>query len=313
MRVFRSLDELERDRAAVAGGTLSVGNFDGVHLGHQRILARAAELARPVAVMTFDPHPLAVLNPAQAPPVMTPTPYRLELLAAAGVDAALVVSTDRELLAMEPEQFVEQVVVARFAPRAMVEGPNFGFGRGRRGDIDLLRGLGRRFGFDVQVVEQVARPLPGHSSPRPISSTLVRRLISGGNVEAARACLGRPYRLIGEPTSGAGRGRRIGFPTVNLAPGGQLLPADGVYAAVADCEPHRGPAAVNIGPSPTFGRDESVVEAHLLDFEGTLECERLSLDLLARLRGVEKFDSPEALAEQIGRDVADTRRIAADR
>ncbi|MDD4889207.1 MAG: bifunctional riboflavin kinase/FMN adenylyltransferase, partial [Phycisphaerae bacterium] len=260
MIVFRQLNEVD---AAAAGGSLTIGNFDGVHLGHQRLIARAAELARPVVVMSFQPHPMAVLNPRQAPPELTPVELRLRLLEQAGADAVLVMPVTRELLGLEPEAFVRTVVADRFRPRVVVEGPDFGFGRGRCGDIDTLAALGRSFGFGVEVVHGVQRLLPGHHEPVTISSTLIRRLIGGGAVDAAAECLGRPYRLVGRCVTGRGQGRRIGFPTANVAVESQLLPADGVYAGVARSGGGQWPAAISIGPAPTFEFTEPAVEAHL--------------------------------------------------
>jgi riboflavin kinase/FMN adenylyltransferase len=243
--------------------------------------------------------------------VLTPPAYRAELLGAAGADAVAIARTDQDLLEMEPEAFVREVVVGRFAPQAVVEGPGFGFGRNRRGDTDLLAELGRHFGFAVHVVEKVVQALPGHREASPVSSTLVRRLLSVGSVQDAAACLGRPYRLIGRLVPGQGRGRAIGVPTANLDCGRQLLPAEGVYAAVARCSKYNGPAAVNIGPAPTFNQAQSTVEAHLLDFAGELGTGEVGLDLMVRLRGVQKFDSPDVLVAQIQRDLAETRRVAA--
>ena len=285
MRIYGDIDSIET--VVVAGGSLAIGNFDGVHLGHQRLLARARELAagRPVVAMTFDRHPMAVLNPRQAPQVMTPTPLRTQLLGQAGADVVVILPTTRELLALEPEPFVRQIVVERVRPRAVVEGPDFGFGRGRAGDIDTLRQFGQQFGFEVAVVEPVVRSLPGHHEPVAVSSTLIRRLIAGGAMEPATACLGRPYRLVGAPVSGAGRGRRIGLPTVNVDVGEQLLPMEGIYAGFAHWPKGTRPAAINIGPAPTFGVTQVVVEAHLLDFSGELAAERIELDLIRRLRG----------------------------
>ncbi len=307
MRVYRSLDQI--DRAEVSGGSLSVGNFDGVHLGHQLIIAEGRRIALPAVAMTFDPHPLAVLSPRQAPPMMTPLELKVRLLGEAGADAVVVLPTDRSLLALDPEQFVRDVVAARIGPRAMIEGPGFGFGRGRAGDIDTLRQLGGSFGFDVHVVVGVARVLAGSHEPSLVSSTLVRRLIGGGSVEAAAQCLGRPYRLVGRPVSGRGRGRKIGFPTINVDTGAQLLPAEGVYAGLARCGGFEGPAAINIGPAPTFDHFQPAVEAHLVDLAGSVACEQIELDVAMRLRGVERFRSSQALVRQITRDVEQVRRL----
>lgn len=307
MKIFRQLNLI--DSAAVAGGSLTIGNFDGVHLGHRQLIEQAAAIAGPVVVMTFHPHPMAVLNPRQAPAMLTPIDRRLALLDQAGADVAVVAPVTPDLLSLSAEDFVKTVVVESVRPRVVVEGPDFGFGRGRDGDIDTLRELGRSFGFEVKVVAGVQRLLPGHHEPVTISSTLVRRLIGGGAVGAAAQCLGRPYRLVGRCVRGRGQGRRIGFPTANLATESQLQPADGVYAGLAHCGGHTMPAAISVGPAPTFDFALSAIEAHLLDFDGDLLDKTLELDLLARLRGVEKFATVEALIVQVGRDVAAVRRL----
>lgn len=308
MKVFRDIAQVQR--AVVAGGSLTIGNFDGVHLGHRRLIERAGELARPAVVMLFHPHPMVVLNPRQAPPVLTPLDVRLELIAEAGADAAVVVAADAELLALSPERFVRELVAGQIGPSVIVEGVDFGFGLGRSGDVDTLRDLGRTHGFTVEVVPPVMRTLSGHHEPLAISSTLIRRLISGGSVDAAGECLGRPYRLIGTPVAGRGQGRRIGFPTVNLDVGEQLTPADGVYAGAAQCGGQRYLAAVSVGPAPTFNFHQSAVEAHLLDFSGELDHRPIAVDLLARLRGIRQFDSIGDLVEQVRQDVEQVRRIA---
>jgi riboflavin kinase/FMN adenylyltransferase len=309
MRVFRSLSQVD---SAAAGGALTIGNFDGMHLGHRRLISRAAQLARPVVVMTFEPHPMVVLNPRQAPPVLTPLDLKLDLLADAGADATLVMHSDASLLALGPESFICDMAVTPFRPRLMVEGPNFGFGRGRTGDVDMLRSLGRSHGFTVEVVPPVTRTLPGHHEPLVISSTLIRRLISGGTIEAAAECLGRPYRLIGKPVRGRGDGRRIGFPTVNLDVGEQLTPANGVYVGIARAAGKTWAAAISVGPAPTFEIHQPSVEAHLLDFTGELAAGSVALDLLARLRGIEKFDTVEQLVEQMRRDVELVRCVVGE-
>ena len=295
----------------LTGCGLTIGNFDGVHLGHRRLIARAGELSqdRPAVVMCFDPHPMAVLNPRQRPGVLTPMDMKLKLLEEAGADAAAIVPVDRAMLELSAEQFVREMIVARFRPRAVVEGPTFGFGKNREGDPEMLRELGLRYGFAVDIVPGVQRELHGHHEPVTISSTLIRRLIGGGAVESAAECLGRPYRLAGRLVPGRAVGRTIGFPTANLAVAGQLVPADGVYAAVARCESFTGPAAVSIGAPVTFEVRESAIEAHLIGFSGTLGDEAMELDMVARLRGIEKFESVETLVEQIGRDVEQTRVV----
>jgi riboflavin kinase/FMN adenylyltransferase len=311
--------EIIRDLASVGphlrGGVVTIGNFDGVHLGHARLLRRCQERAagRPVVAMTFEPHPVVLLAPQRAPKRLAPPREKLALLAACGATATVVLETDRTLLGTSAEDFVTTFLVQPLRPVCVVEGPTFGFGAGRRGTVDTLRGLGRRLGFEVEVVAPEEVDLDGGRGRRPVSSSLVRELLASGDVERVARCLGRPYGLTGVVVAGSGVGRTLGFPTINLDAGEQQLPADAVYAGRAarrgPGEPASSAAAISIGTRPTFGGTARVVEAFLLDDEGRPEGADVRLDFLARLRDQRKFDSPTALAQQIGRDVETVRRI----
>lgn len=309
MRIVHGFSAAEFDGAA---GALSIGNFDGVHLGHRQILDCAAERARqvrgPLVVMTFDPHPLAVLRPDRAPPMLTPPDEKLAQLAAAGVDATVVVAADRAFLSLTADDFVREVVVGRFRPRWVIEGPSFNYGRDRGGDNETLRLAGREHGFDVCVVESVEVEVdPGRHEM--VSSSLIRRAVAAGDVELAERALGRPYALLGPVVEGRRRGRTLGYPTANLDVGRQLLPAEGVYAGVAFVGGARYDAAVSIGRAPTFGETATLVEAHLLDFDGDLYDKRMRLELRGRIRGQATFPSAKELRAQIDRDVADIRSL----
>jgi riboflavin kinase/FMN adenylyltransferase len=277
-------------------------------VGHARLVerleARAAQIGGPAIVFTFDPHPVRLLRPEQCPPPLTWTERKAELLERLGVDALVAYPTDDALLAHSPEDFFQEVVLGRLQARALVEGPNFRFGRDRTGDVVLLQRLCSRHGLSLDVVEPVA------ADGEIVSSSRVRRLIAAGGIGAANRLLTAPYRVRGMVTHGAGRGGQLGFPTANLEGIDTLLPAHGVYAGRGYCQTASCPAAVNIGPNPTFGEHAVKVEAHLIGLDATLYGQVLELDLLDRLRDIRPFGSREALAEQLARDVAQAAQIA---
>jgi riboflavin kinase/FMN adenylyltransferase len=254
-------------------------------------------------VFTFDPHPVRLLRPEVCPPPLTWTERKAELLAELGVDAILAYPTDEDLLALSPEEFFERIVRRSLDARAIVEGPNFYFGRGRAGNVALLQSLCRQAGLTLEVVE------PLQMAGEYVSSSRVRRLIAEGAMQQATAMLTRPYRIRGMVTHGAGRGAKLGFPTANIAAIDTLLPAAGVYAGRAVVGNLVRPAAINLGPNPTFGEQTVKVEAHLLDFHGPLYGEPIEVDFLARLRDIQKFASVDQLKEQLSRDLAHTRDV----
>lgn len=282
MKVARSAEELEPRPRAVA-----IGTFDGVHRGHRAVVEAALAAGEEAAVVTFDPHPRVALG--NQVPLLSTLERRLELLAAIGVAEALVVPFDLELAALEPEAFAE-LVLRRIGARTVVAGPDFRFGRARRGDAGVLEGMG----FDVRTVA----PVEG------VSSTAIRRLLQEGDVEAAAAQLGRPPEVEGVVVTGEARGGTLGFPTANLAAAPELLvPAHGIYAGAA--AGHR--AAISIGTNPHYGGEERRIEAFLLDFEGDLYGRRLVVELWERLRDERAFASEGELVEQIARDVEAAR------
>jgi riboflavin kinase/FMN adenylyltransferase len=299
---------------ALRGAVLTVGNFDGVHLGHQRILRTARALAHvssaAVVAMTFEPLPVAILRPDAAPQRLTRWEEKLAQLERAGADAVVRLEADWPLLSLAAEDFVREILVKRIHPSYIVEGPNFGFGRGRAGNVDTLRALASRGGFQVRVVEPYRLELPGDGMVA-VSSTLVRRLLAAGRVEDAARCLGRPHALVGQVVHGAGQGRKLGYPTINLDAAGQMIPAEGVYGGWAEVAGLRRPAAISIGTRPTLGGGELVVEAYVLDEAGDWYATAARLELAARLRGQVRFGSREALTEQIGRDIEQVRALAA--
>jgi len=302
-RVYRTLEEVP---AGFGPSVLTIGNFDGVHLGHARIFSQVVEAARAsdwcAAALTFDPHPSRVVAPERAPRLLTTLDARLDLFRQAGLDAALVLPFTPEVARLEPDQFVRRVVAEALGARLVVVGANFRFGRGQTGNVGLLTELGRRLGYEVRVVEPVQR------RGELVSSSQVRRWIGEGRVDRARRLLGRPCAVEGRVVKGHGVGARRTVPTLNLAPETEMLPGRGVYitCTLDPATGRRWPSVTNVGYRPTFDGSELSVETHLLrPLEGP-DPERLSLWFWRRLRDEKKFATPEDLRAQILRDVART-------
>ena len=306
MKLVRGFSE--RD-TSVLGGAVSIGNFDGVHRGHARIIERLRALAQrvagPAVVFTFEPHPIQLLRPDAVPPPLTRLDDKLELLEKLHVDVAVVYPTDRELLQLSPTAFFQQILVEGLAARALAEGPNFYFGKDRAGDIPLLQTFcqAQRMVLEVVPLLQIEHEY--------VSSSRIRNLLRIGQVAEANRLLTRPYQLRGTVVHGAGRGARLGFATANLEAIETILPASGVYAARAITATGSWPAAVNIGANPTFGEQQTKVEAHLLDFSENLYGQSVKLELLQRLRGTTPFPSVDALREQLARDLNAVRETVA--
>jgi len=292
---------------------VTIGAYDGVHLGHQAILARvtamADELGCATAVVTFDRHPATVVRPESAPRLLTDLGQKLDLLAAAGVDECVVVEFDEERSRQSAEAFVEEVIVDCLGARAVVVGHDFHFGHRRGGNVPLLQRMGAEHGFDVLGVSLAA----DEESDEAISSTRVRALLGAGDVEAAARLLGRPHEVRGTVERGDGRGQDLGYPTANVAvPAGIQLPGDGIYAGWYERPSGQGHAtAISLGRRPTFYEDATspVLEAHLLDFADELYGESAKVRFVTRLRGEERFDSEGELVDQMARDVAAARRV----
>ncbi len=292
---------------------VTVGNFDGIHRGHQALVAAAVEGAQASGgvsvVLTFDPHPSHVLSPDRAPEALMTADQKEELLARLGVDRLALLPFTVELSGKTPRDFADAVLRRALGARRVVVGSNFRFGRGRAGDVPLLRGLGDDLGFDVVAVEPVTH------EGAPISSTRIREALARGAVAAARDLLGRPFFVDGDVVRGDGRGRTLGIPTANLALRNETLPRPGVYAATCRVLPAGGPraAVVNLGRRPTFGGGETTLEAHLLDFDGDLYGAALRVEFRERLRDERRFDGPDSLVKQIREDAEAARRtLAAD-
>jgi riboflavin kinase / FMN adenylyltransferase len=302
MRIVRGLESVPPEARP---SVVALGTFDGVHLGHRSILGTAMARARAVGLdavaCTFDRHPMEIVHPDRAPVPITTVDERLALIGETGVDAVVVLGFTRELAGIEPETFVKDVLLDRLRAQEIVVGYNHRFGRAARGDARLLEDLAERFGFRAHVVP------PTTVDGVAVSSTEIRSALHRGDVRSAARGLGRPYSIEGEVTSGAGRGRTLGFPTANIAPDRPPLVARGVYRGRVSIQggPHE--AVVNVGVRPTFGETSLAVEAHLLDFTGDLYGRRVRLEFLTRLRDEMRFSSIEDLKAQVARDIAAAR------
>ncbi len=305
MEVFRGLGAVP---AGYGPSVVAIGNFDGVHRGHRAILQDVRNRARGsdarAVVVTFDPHPLRILRPAEAPLLLTPMPQRLQLLAGTGVDATLVLSFTEAFSRESARGFAEGVLREPLQAVAVHEGDNFRFGYRAEAGVEQLRALGSELGFSV-VAHSVL-----HRRGLPVSSSVVRSLVAAGRVEQARALLGRPFSICSTAARGRGIGTRLLVPTVNLAPYPEQKPAHGVYVTRVRIESRWFRSITNAGNRPTFGEDSYAIESHLLDFEPVpLDADApVEVEFLHRLRGERRFPSPQALREQIGQDVARARR-----
>ncbi|MFV0523864.1 MAG: bifunctional riboflavin kinase/FAD synthetase [Acidimicrobiales bacterium] len=287
---------------------VTIGVYDGVHLGHQLVIRRTRELATErglaTALITFDPHPATVIRPESAPKLLTGLEHKLELVAAQGIDTTVVVPFDAERAAEPAAEFVDELIVGALKARVVVVGGNFHFGRGREGTTELLAELGEKYGFEVHALDLLEG---ANGGVQPVSSTAVRRALERSDVTAAAQMLGRPFEIRGPVTEGDRRGRTIGFPTANVAvPRPLALPADGVYAGwYVRPDGQRWPTAVNVGKRPTFydNAEHSLVEAHLIGFDGDLYGEAARVELLHHLRPEQRFDGIDALAAQLQRDI----------
>ena len=311
MQVIRDNDA---SPASIDGCAATIGVYDGVHLGHQAVIRatqeRAAALGVPTAVVTFDRHPATVLRPENAPLQLTTLDQKLELLAAAGVDCTFVVHFDEARSKEAAEDFVHEVLVDRLGTKAVVIGEDFHFGHQRRGNVAMLADAGKRHGFTVEGLPLLSS-LTG--AAEPVSSTAIRRALAGGDVEAAAAMLGRSYEMRGSVVKGDQRGRLLGFPTANVPVASHMaLPADAVYAGwYIRPDGSRHMAAINLGRRPTFYEhaETSVLEAHLMDFDGDLYGESARIEFVKLLRSEMRFDGIDALKAQLVRDIETARQV----
>jgi len=295
--------------ASGRGSVVTIGNFDGMHLGHQAVLRKVVQRARALravaTAVTFDPPPLKVLRPAAVPPRIFTNEQRLECFRELGLEAAVVLRFDRVLAQIRAEDFVREVLAARLRPRAVFVGENFCFGRGRAGDAALLRRLGPGLGFQVEVV-----PAARYGN-EVVSSTAVRRAVAEGDVGRAARFLGRPFTLTGEIRAGSGTGRKFVFPTLNLSPEQELLPLPGVYVTETYVGSGAFRSVTNIGRRPTFNGSSLSIESHLLGFSQRLTHGRMEIRFWKRLRDEKRFPDAAALRAQIARDIARAERFFA--
>jgi phosphoribosyl 1,2-cyclic phosphate phosphodiesterase len=307
---FRSPEQWAARYAQTARGSiLAIGNFDGIHLGHQAILhaavQRAKETGEVATALTFDPSPRKVLRPESAPLRLSTNAQRMEWFGWLGLEAAVVLPFTLALAHLSPEDFVDEILVRGLRVRAVLVGENFRFGHRQAGDVKFLRELGMRYGFDVVIIP------PVEYRGEVVSSTVIRREIAAGNVTHASLLLGRPFALTGPVVAGTGTGRRFTFPTLNLVPEQELLPARGVYVTrtVLDGDTKTYRSVTNVGMRPTFNGSSLTIETHLLDFSGEIDPERIEVRFWKRLREEKKFGSAEELRSQIRRDITSANRF----
>ncbi|NIA07292.1 MAG: riboflavin biosynthesis protein RibF [Actinobacteria bacterium] len=310
------LETLEQFSSSAKGGALCIGNFDGVHIGHQQLLAKTAELAKsvsaPAVVLTLHPHPMRILSPEKMPEPICRLEDKLAWLDRAGADIVVLEPATSQVLQLTPQQFVDRMVVKYIEPRWIVEGRSFRFGRGRAGDVNLLERLGRDRNFQLCVLPPVQADL-GADGEFTVSSSLIRELLRAGLVAQAAHCLGRSHSITGLVGRGSGRGRTLGLPTANVDRIDQLTPAEGVYAGRAWSQDNKCYlAAISVGTAVTFDHGERLVEAILLDFDDDLYGQGIRLDFYQHLRRQRRFPSPAELADQIRTDCRTVRQLAAD-
>jgi riboflavin kinase/FMN adenylyltransferase len=299
MNVWNALDAFPTGREPIVA---TIGNFDGVHLGHQAILASVTAAARtrpaPTLLITFDPHPLAVVSPTRRPKLLQTRRQKLECLEACGLDGVLLIPFDRELASLSGHEFFAGFLAERIRFASVHVGRNFRFGHARDGDVHLLESLGAKLGFSAIAVPPVT------VDGEVVSSTAIRTAVDEGDVVKARTMLGRPFVLTGEVVRGQGRGRLLEFPTANLAVENELIPRRGVYVTETLAFASRFPSVTNVGTRPTFGGTALTVETHLIDVDEDLYGERIDVRFLARLRDEKTFSGSTELSDQIARDQA---------
>jgi riboflavin kinase / FMN adenylyltransferase len=295
--------------SSVPATAITVGTFDGVHRGHQDVLARLVGRAEaaglPSVLVTFEPHPLEVLNPSAAPALLTTRDEKLAALEITGLDYVALLAFDAALASLPAEEFVDRILLRTFRMRSLLIGHDHGFGRGREGSVETLRALGSSRGFDVEVVAPVQGP-----DGRPVSSSIIRRAVAAGDLDAAAAALGRAYSVRGPVVPGEGRGRSLGYRTLNVAPPSprKLLPPDGVYAVEVATAKGRFGGMLNLGARPTFDDARRTIEAHLFEASGDFYGDVVELAFVRRLRDTRRFDGPEALMAQLADDERAARR-----
>jgi riboflavin kinase / FMN adenylyltransferase len=309
MDVITDLTDLGASPKSLPLPIMTIGNFDGVHLGHQVIFRtlcrRAREIGGTSLVLTFDPHPLKVLAPERCPLLITPTAKKLSIMRGCGLDVIVCLPFTQGLADLTPVAFVEEVLVGTIGIREIYVGYNFAFGKGRQGSIALLQELGQHHGFRVHIVEPIA------VKGRVVSSSMIRQWIQEGSVDEAALLLGRLYSITGTVVEGYQKGRELGFPTANVRPPDELIPGRGVYAVMVDWREQRYEGVANIGFNPTFGRTQLSVEIHLFDFSQQLYGEAVEVSFVKKIRDERAFPSVTDLVKQINQDVETAHTLLA--
>jgi riboflavin kinase / FMN adenylyltransferase len=308
MELIENLDEI---KAPYPKSVITIGNFDGVHIGHQALfhetIAKADAIGGTSIAMTFEPHPIRLLKAGSPPPLITLHEQKIELISRAGLDLLICVPFTHAFAAIGAKAFVEEILIEKIGMTAMVVGEDYTYGRNREGNLKMLQADGARLGFDVIVVPGI--PFIGEGAER-ISSTRIRELVMEGELSASHKMLGRHYQVSGTVVTGRNRGAKLlGFPTANINLQGALRPKNGVYAVTVECLDRLFKGVVNIGFSPTFDDHQFTVEVHLLDFEGDLYGKKIRVNFIQRIRDEIKFSGIEALADQIRKDIVEAREL----
>ena len=299
--------DLEAPSKSFQESIVTVGVFDGLHIGHQaviqQVLTQAKKFRLASSVLTFDPPPLAFLAPERCPPALTTLPKKIEILEQLGVDAVVFARFDAYLQQMSPNTFVQQILLQRLNAKQVIVGYDWQFGKGRSGNAEALKELGDQYQFDVRIVG----PVQLHN--KPVHSTRVREAIADSNLNLASELLGRRYSIMGEVVKGEGRGRQIGFPTANIDAGNQMLPPSGVYAVQVKLDGCMFAGVLNMGTRPTFDGEKFQIETHLFNFEKVIYGKKIEISFIEKIRAEQKFPNPEMLVNQIKRDVTMAKAI----
>ncbi len=302
------INDFTQIREPLKNPVLTIGNFDGVHKGHSALFDRVKAIAKKIdgtsVVMTFNPHPIKVMKPGNGPPLITPFRQKMSLIADAGIDVIIAIPFNPEFARISAKDFIREILVNRIGVKEIVVGYDYSFGKGRSGNIKLLRAMGKELGYKVHVVE------PVHLNDTLVSSTSVRNLVKEGNLKEAKRLLGRDYRISGTVKKGMGRGgSALGFPTANLLPEDELIPKKGVYAVLVYIERKKYQGVCNIGNNPTFGGVSLSIETHILDYSGDLLGREITIVFIHRLREEKTFSGIKELTDQITEDIKKARKL----
>jgi riboflavin kinase/FMN adenylyltransferase len=298
---------LEDIKKPLENRIVTIGNFDGVHKGHQELMRLAVEKGKKTGyktlAVTFDPHPIKFIKPEKHPPIITLREQKAELIKNTGIDEVLTIEFSKDFANLTASEFIENILVKKLGVKAVIVGNDYMFGKNRKGDTELLKKYGEKYGYEVIIPEWITL------GTKRISSTLIREAVETGDLESARSMLGRDYQIRGKVVHGRNRGNKLGFPTANLDLLDELCPAMGVYAVVPEIDGKKYQGVANIGYSPTFDDHKFTVEVHFLDFTEDLYGKKIKVNFIERLRGEKKFSGIEELSDQITKDVKNARQI----